>query len=297
MTNTTYNMQEKNEQTLSDIQGLQNIEQELFNKLNSGLTDGTLTPTQKNDIVTKINEISQMRINLYKNMNSVGSFYGENIASSNAALAEQTIAIGIVEQELNSAKSRLSELEDSSNQNMRMVQINTYYGEKYNNNTDILKSLILFCIPILFFTLLFQADMLPKAIYNILLIVFIVWGIISVGKKIIDASFRDKMNYQEYDWRFNKDSAPANDTNYDPQTSSDPWGNSGNIVCLGSNCCYAGTTYESTLNQCVPNEVAAKFSTAKEKNASSSSSKNANANRYGLLSSKFQLPQSGFGGL
>ena len=40
----TNNLEERNEQTLTDIQGLQSIEKELFNQLNSGLDNGTLTP-------------------------------------------------------------------------------------------------------------------------------------------------------------------------------------------------------------------------------------------------------------
>jgi hypothetical protein len=289
-------MQDKTEQALTDIQGLQNIEQDLFNQIND-----KLTAEQRNNIIMKINEISQMRINLYKNMNNIGVFFGENVASSNAALAEQTVAIGIVEQELNTAKQRLTELQDNSNQNMRMVQINTYYGDKYNNISDILKSLILFCIPIIFFTLLYQTEILPKGVYNVILIVLIIWAVISVGGKLFDAAFRDRMNYQEYAWVFNKDSAPPNNTSYNPQTTNNPWSSSANIVCLGQNCCYDGTTYISSLNQCVPNDVATSMTTSDATTTSSDDTTTADSSsssfKNGAHSRNFQLPQSGFGGL
>jgi hypothetical protein len=165
-----------------------------------------------------------------------------------------------------------------------------------------LKLLILFCIPIIFFTLLFNAELLPKGIYNIILVVLIVWAIISVGKRVIDASFRDRMNYDEYAWVFNKDGAPANDIGFDPNGASDPWSNSSNIVCLGSNCCYAGTTYESTLNQCIPNDVAKKMAETNAPSSSSSSSSSSDSKNGGTFGgkdfgTKFQLPQGGFGGL
>jgi hypothetical protein len=296
-TNTLDSMQERNEQTLTDIQGLQSVEKELFNQLNSGLSDGTLTPEKKNDIITKINEISQMRVNLYKNMNSVSSFYSSNVASSNAVLAEQTIAVGIIEQELNEAKKRLTQLEDDSNQKMRMVQINNYYGDKYSTSVDILKSLLLFCIPILFFTVLFRAEVIPNTVYNVILIVILVWGVIYVGRKIVDASFRDNMNYQEYAWEFDKTTAPALDQTFSTQGNMDPWAATSSITCLGSNCCYDGTTYVESLNQCVPKDVAtslaasnaSKFSKATETSTSGYSSNNA--------SSGIQLRQGGYGGL
>jgi len=297
MTSTT-NLEEKNEQTLTDIQGLQSIEKELFNQLNNGLDDGTLTPEKKNDIIAKINEISQIRINLYKNLNNISSFYTSNVSYSNAVLAEQTIAVGIIEKELNEAKKRLSQMEDNSNKKMRMVQINTYYGDKYSTSVDILKRLLLFCIPILFLTVLFRADLIPQTIYNIILIVIVVWGIVSVGRKIIDASYRDNMNYQEYAWEFDKNSAPPNDKAFSTQGNIDPWAASANITCLGSNCCYDGTTYVESLNQCVPKDAATSLAAAKS--VSNVGDFSTAAETSGYLSNtkkQFQLPQGGYGGL
>jgi hypothetical protein len=181
---------------------------------------------------------------------------------------------------------------------MRMVQINTYYGDKYSTSVDILKSLLLFCIPILFFTVLFRAELIPNSIYNIILIIIVVWGVINVGRKIVDASFRDNMNYQEYAWEFDKTTAPAIDKAFSTQGNTDPWAATSSITCLGSNCCYDGTTYVESLNQCVPKDVAtslaasvstSKFSKAKETSTSGYSSNNA--------ARPIQLPQGGYGGL
>ena len=54
-------------------------------------------------IVNKINEISQMRMNLYSNLQNSYSFYQQNVSSSRNTLEEQSAAVGIVEQELNEA--------------------------------------------------------------------------------------------------------------------------------------------------------------------------------------------------
>jgi len=288
-------MQLRNEQTLTDIQGLQTIEQDLFTQLNNGLTQKTLTPAQQNSLISKINDVSQMRINLYKNLDSVYSFFGKNVVSSNAALAEQTVAIGIVEQELNSAKERLSDIQNDANNTMKQIQINTYYGEKYSNHADILKSVIIFCIPVLILTILHKANIIPSSIYSFLIIIILVWGCISVGYKIINASYRDKMNYNEYNWNFDKSTAPTNNTS-GTGNGSDPWGGALAIDCLGQNCCYEGTTYDDTLNQCVPNEVAASMAASAAAAAAAATSKK--GSRWGSgRSSRFQLPQGGFGGL
>jgi len=101
-------IQENNEQILNDIQSLQQMEQQLFNNLE---TNANLTSRQQQDIITKINQISQMRINLYETLTGVNGFYQNALTSSIGTLQEQTSAIAIVENELNNAKKRLEMLE------------------------------------------------------------------------------------------------------------------------------------------------------------------------------------------
>ena len=101
------NTEERNAQTLTDIQGLQNIEKDLFTQLEDGMSDETLTPEQKESLMNKINEISQMRTNLYKNLNGMFSVYQNNVAASRDTLVEQSSAVDIVENELTEAKKRM----------------------------------------------------------------------------------------------------------------------------------------------------------------------------------------------
>jgi hypothetical protein len=103
------------------------------------------------------------------------------------------------------------------------------------------------------------------------------------------------MNYNEYNWHFDKSTAPKNNTS-DSGNGSDPWGGALSITCLGQNCCYDGTTYNDTLNQCVPNEVAASMAASAAASAAASSKKGSGWGGSGS-SSHFQLPQGGFGGL
>uniref|UniRef100_A0A6C0BA65 Uncharacterized protein n=1 Tax=viral metagenome TaxID=1070528 RepID=A0A6C0BA65_9ZZZZ len=251
-------MQERNEQTLNDIQGLQNIEHDLFNQLNQP----SLTPEQKNMIITKINEVSQMRMNLYNNLNSMYSFFNANVTSSNATLVEQTNAVKIVEEQLNEAKIKLKKMQKNTSNNMRMVEINTYYGEKYSNYTSILKLALLFCVPILFLTVLFKAEIIPKGIFYFIIIILFFIGIIMVGIRILDAMHRSDMNYNEYTWGFDKKTAPSVNSSSPSSIgsiTSDPWATApaSSTECLGETCCYEGTMYNETLNQCVPNSYVA----------------------------------------
>ena len=71
MESSTSNAQ-NNEQILNDIQNLQQMETELFNKIEK---DASLTPQQQSAIVDQINKLSTMRSNLYSTLSEINNFY------------------------------------------------------------------------------------------------------------------------------------------------------------------------------------------------------------------------------
>jgi len=152
-----------NQQTLIDIQDLQNIEKGLFSGLETAMANNSLSPEQKNTVIQKINDVSQMRINLYKNISTFNNAFHDNVSSARNTLRDQTIAIEIVEKELNEAKRRLQLLNDEKANKLRLVEINEYYTEKYNFQAKIMKTIIFICIPIIVLGI-FTRYGLPKSI-------------------------------------------------------------------------------------------------------------------------------------
>lgn len=244
-------MEERNEQTLSDIRNLQQIEQDLYNSLETNANNNTLTESQKTSIINKISEISQMRINLYSNLKDTYSFFQKNVSSSRITLDEQIMALDIVENELTEAKARLKLVEEDKYNKLRQVEINTYYGKRYHSHTDIMKIIVIMCIPLLIIGILTNMSLIPEKISMALMVLIIVIGVIAVGYKIVDNSKRDNMNYDEYDWGFNEKDAPTDNTG----TEFDPW-NLPSLECIGPACCIDGlSTYDNEKNKCVPNTV------------------------------------------
>ena len=64
--------QQNNEQLLNDIQSLQTMEQQIFNSLE---TNPNLTTEQKKEMVDKMNQLSNMRINLYQTLSGVNNYF------------------------------------------------------------------------------------------------------------------------------------------------------------------------------------------------------------------------------
>jgi hypothetical protein len=247
LTQNNNNINQNNEQILNDIQSLQKLEQEVFNNLE---TNTTLTAVEKQKLISKINELSNMRINLYKTLSGVNEFYNNALKNSVGTLQEQTVAIGIVETELNRAKKRLEILEEERNNKIRLVEINEYYGDKYEEHSQLMKIIIFMLIPIILFTVLKNKGLLPQGIYTFLVIVVSWIGAVYLWRRFGSIITRDNMNYQEYNWSFDPSLAPNGGAS---SSSNDPWASktSGFGTCVGQACCSQGQVYDTTSNQCV----------------------------------------------
>ena len=249
------NISQNNEKILNDIQMLQQIEQQLFNNLE---TNTSLTPQQQQEIVEKMNQISNMRINLYQTLSGVNNFFENALSSSIGTLREQSVAIGIVENELNQAKKRLEALEQEKNNKIRLVEINDYYGDRYSEHSKLMKIIIFTLVPVIILAVLNNKEILPNVIYYVLLIIVCLIGGYFFWTTYFSIISRDNMNYQEYDWGFD----PATATTGTTTQASDPWLSNGNLgTCIGQECCSNGQTWDASINQCVGSSTVESFST------------------------------------
>ena len=244
-------MEETNNQILTDIQNLQAIEQEMFNDLEE---NPNLTQEQQQAIVQKINQISSMRLNLYETLNGVTGYFQQSLYNSQGTLQDQEAAINIVEEELNRAKVKLRILEEEKNNKIRLIEINTYYGEKYQEHTQLMKIIILTLVPIIILAILNNKGLLPNTIYYGLVVIISIIGAYFMWGKLASMWNRSNMNYQEYDWPDYKPSQTSSSTS--TTTSEDPWANGVYINdpsngCEDQYCCAPGTVYDTSINQCI----------------------------------------------
>jgi len=243
----TDNLQERNQQVLNNISQLQSQEKELY----ASLDNATMSSEEKQQIINKINEISQMRLNMYSGMKDMYSYYQQNVTASRSTLGQEVTAIDILENELNNSKKKLNLIEDQKYNKLRLVEINTYYGKRYNAHTQIMKTIVITCIPIIILAALANRGILPPKLYRLLAGIVLIIGVIILGRQLIDLSNRDNMNWDEYNWYFNQSEAPSDTTEGAP---TNPW-EIGAVTCIGSACCYEGSVYDESRNMCVPNDV------------------------------------------
>ena len=245
----TMNLSQGSNQTISSISDLQTLEMKLY----ASLDNNKLTSEQRSLIIDKINQIAQTRMTMYQGISNMSSSYQQTLATTNNSLQEQMLAIDIVENELNEAKRRLNLLEAQKNNKLRMVEINTYYGKQYSAYKDIAKNIVYVCILVLIVIFIGKKGILPPNIYITLNGLIITIGVIIIGRQVIRLSDKDNINFDEYNWYFNKANAPAPSTIVaSSSSSSDPW-SMPTIACVGATCCdqAKGFTYDSTQNMCI----------------------------------------------
>lgn len=243
------NNSQNNEQILNDIQLLQEMEQQLFNNLE---TNSNLSVEQQQQIIEKINQLSTMRINLYQTLSGVNNFFQGALESSSEILQNQTAAISIVEKELNQAKQRLDVLEIEKNNKIRLVEINDYYSDKYAEHSKLMKIIIMTLIPVIILVILKNKGILPPSIFVVLVTIICFISLYYCWNTYTSIIMRDNMNYQEYNWSFNPNAVSTASTST-TASSSDPWlstSSSSSNTCIGQDCCADGLTWDASLNQC-----------------------------------------------
>lgn len=248
MSDPSNNYSQTIEQILNDIQLLQDMEKQLFNSLE---TNTNLTPEQQQLIIDKIIQLSNMRINLYQTLSGMNVFFQGALESSSDILQSQTAAISIVENELNNAKQRLDALEIEKNNKIRLVEINDYYSDRYEEHTKLMKVFIITLIPIIILAILKNRGILPNSIFVMLVFIICFFSLYYSWNIYSSIIMRDNMSYQEYNWSFNPNSVSTTTTS--STSSSDPWlSNVSSITntCIGENCCADGLIWDASLNQC-----------------------------------------------
>ena len=277
-------MNERHKETLASINELQNMEKQMHDQLNSGIANNTSTKDEQTNLVNRINELSTMRIDLFKNLGDVYENVQDNVAMSRNNLVQQLTTTKIVENELNNSKTYLDQLNENKYNKLRMVEINAYMGDKYKAYAELLKLIVYVCIPIMIVMLISKFNIIPDRyasknsvsdVFGVLIVVILMVGGYYVITKILDISSRDNMNFNEYDWGFDPQDAENRPTvfQYDEQEldyakadlySEDKRLHGETTGCYDSSCCDKGTKYDKKKKKCVINGKDTKHAFRKE---------------------------------
>jgi len=262
-----------------EIEKLQELEVQLLagvgiKSLNpSGVPKGTMNAVNLDmNTLTQINDAAKQRIQLYEKLNMAVSAL--NIAS--AMSAEQAKAhfktMNEMEGHLSTHRQIASKIAQSTGSTipgvddtqMRLVELNTYRGDKYAATVNLMKIIAAILVPLTLVIALMMSGPLNNAFGSVLIfIILIVGGYYGLGS-FIDLFWRDNMNFNEFAWDWSKASAESGSVvSYDQkqfdnrQALENELGtmaaDSGD--CVGQSCCGPGTAYNHEQHKCLDVEA------------------------------------------
>ena len=144
------------DQTLKTISQIDTQIQHIYNNLEALSVKPSPDLNKQNQMLQKIQELQQLKSSLYTSLSNSYSSTQANVAEARNSLVDEIAVGGLVKSELSHVKHNLSSLEQARYNKVRMAEINNYYGEKYEAQTSVMKTIVYFCIPILILGILMK---------------------------------------------------------------------------------------------------------------------------------------------
>ena len=250
------NLQDEHTQVLENIARLQDMEKKLYEQLEEE-TAATSNVGNYEDTIAEINNLAQTRLSLFKTLSNMYEAVQNNVANSRVDLVDQLTLTKTVEAELEDARDHMNELNRMKNDKLRMVDINGYFGKRYQANSNLMKLIIYITVPLLLVSILSKMYILPEVLAKYLSGIILGCGLFVLVRRSWDLYVRSNMNFDEYNFE-HEDPAADHPTVWEYNNKHLNLGvglknliGAAQLECYGDQCCSAGMRYNTDQRQCV----------------------------------------------
>jgi uncharacterized protein YoxC len=252
-------------QLINSISELQDREKKLQSDFHN------LSPELKKQTLTHMEELTRTRIQIFTTLKDQYAHSAEQLSED---MQNKVATLNIVEQELNLAQAELRRLNSQYVDKMRMVEISTYFSEKYKAYNGFFFLILRSVIPVILLLWIARRNPVPDSwvskdnsntIFLVLMLVIGLYGLYQVLDRWYDLSTRDNMNFNEYD--FSKEFAleraqskltPGQDIHdglgsvASELSDFEKAAEKMHLGCVDSTCCADGTMYDKVKKRCIP---------------------------------------------
>jgi len=247
------------DQIITSITESQTAEQGLIKNLDTLVSQPgfNVSNTGVQSLITTIQSLSDARVAMFQTLSAQANSLQTDIANSRVDVISQLTLLNVVEDQLAQAKSSINVLQGKNDSKKRMVDVNTYYGQRYDAQSKLMQLIILICAPLLILFILKKKSLIPPMISNYAIGITIAVGAIFVIRTMWDINTRSNMNFDEYDWKYESPDSQvptvweynkAHLFNFDNPIKT-LVGNLG--LCVGSDCCANGLYFDKTKQKCM----------------------------------------------
>ena len=190
----------KHQNTIKDIQKLQEIEKYMFNNLQS-LNKSSSGDLQKSAVIkSRLDELSTMRLGLFNQLKNMYQDGQSETANSRNNLADQITMVKVIDNELTNAKTELRALEDERKNKKRLVELTDYEYDRYKSHKNILKIIAYGALASLLIIILMKQPWFPATVGVGLICLVIVATIVTIAGRLLDNWGKTNYNYNKYRW-------------------------------------------------------------------------------------------------
>jgi hypothetical protein len=163
---------------------------------------------------------------------------------------------------LESNNTRLSDLlanfTDEPKNKMRLVEINNYYANKYNDQSEIMKIIIVMCVIVLI--LWYINTIVQSSIFYVLIAIVVAIGCIIIFWKCYYLMLRNNIDYNQYDFDVKSSKLPEIDVLRGATGTLMSSGSTGAKSCQNQECCISPDYYSFKNGRCYSSAAAAALS-------------------------------------
>ena len=172
---------------------------ETRNKLFKDLASSNLETENTEKILKSIDDLTNTEQSYYDEIYTSTSSFSDVVNSTNTNKINQEANLKIVNEELNKTNIRNEYYDDKIKNNIRNIQINTFYQKKYQSQINILKFIILVCIVIISLSFIKKKGLISQRMYLLIIGIIIAASIITISYMLYDIIIRDKNIFDEID--------------------------------------------------------------------------------------------------
>tara|TARA_Y100000589_G_C27117781_1_gene615038 strand:+ start:205 stop:906 length:702 start_codon:yes stop_codon:yes gene_type:complete len=178
---------------------LNNLNEQMDRLITDLAADDNSNIQNKEDILEQIDDLQTTKESYYDEINSSTTLFSDFANSTNTNKINQEANLKIVNEELNKTNVRNEYYSDKIKNNIRNIQINTFYQKKYQSQINILKFIILVCIVIISLSFIKKKGFISQIMYLLIIGIIIAASIIRICYMLYDIIIRDKNIFEEID--------------------------------------------------------------------------------------------------
>ena len=159
------------------------------------------TPMSQSDI-NELKDIYSQQLELYNLVNDLNSTF-QNVLNSSQTLNVHQKSLQSQLSNINSdLTDQLNKINDKQVDKVQQAKINRYFSDKYENQTQLLKVIVVMLSAIILLAFLRNNEFIMNDAFNVLVIIILIIGGILLLKQMVDILRRSNTDYQEIKWKF-----------------------------------------------------------------------------------------------